>query len=326
MLQYTCSENFDYFVRMIPIQRLFNYRFHLFLSLMSLFFSEVRSQTVMPLYSGSIPNSKPGRDLETSDSGDGILRIGKISRPTLTVYLPAKEKASGAAVIICPGGGYTIVAAGHEGSDVAKRLNKAGIAAFVLKYRIPDSSTMINKEIGPLQDAERAMQIVRSHAKEWGLDARRIGIMGFSAGGHLASTAGTHFNKLYIGNPDHISLRPDFMILVYPVISFTDQIGHIGSRNQLLGKNPGVEKIKEYSNEMQVTDQTPPTFLVHAKDDNVVPFANSTRFADSLKKHGVPEKIFLYEKGGHGFGLINKTSTVRWIDICLQWMKERGII
>jgi len=311
---------------MILIQRLSNYRFCLFLSLMSLFFSEAHSQTVMSLYSGAIPNSKPGPDLETSDSADGILRIGKISRPTLTVYLPAKEKASGAAVVICPGGGYTIVAAGHEGSDVAKRLNEAGIAAFVLKYRIPDGSTMINKEIGPLQDAQRAMQIVRSRAKEWGLDGHRIGIMGFSAGGHLASTAGTHFNKSYIDNPDHISLRPDFMILIYPVISFTDQIGHIGSRNQLLGKNPGAEKIKEYSNEMQVTDQTPPAFLVHAKDDNTVPYANSVSFADSLKKHGVPEKVFLYEKGGHGFGMINKTSNVRWMDICLQWMKERGII
>jgi acetyl esterase/lipase len=325
-VQYTCSENFYYFVHMIPIRRLLNYRFYLFLLLMTLFLSEARSQTVMPLYSGSIPNSKPGPDLETSESEGGILRIGKISRPTLTIYLPPKEKASGAAVVICPGGGYTIVAAGHEGADVAKRLNEAGVAAFVLKYRIPDSSTMVNKEIGPLQDAERAMQIVRSHAGEWGLDVHRIGIMGFSAGGHLASTAGTHFNKSYIDNPHHISLRPDFMILVYPVISFTDEIGHIGSRNQLLGKNPAPGKIKEYSNEMQVTDQTPPAFLVHAKDDNTVPYANSVRFSDSLKKHGVPEKVFLYEKGGHGFGLINKTSNVRWMDLCLQWMKERGII
>jgi len=328
MLQHTGSENFDYFVCMMLLRHLFNNRFfYLFLSLMSFFLPDARSQTVMPLYSGNIPNSKPGPDLETSDNAaDGILRIGKISRPTLAVYLPPKEKATGAAVVICPGGGYSIVAAGHEGSDVAKRLNEAGIAAFVLKYRIPDSSTMINKEIGPLQDAQRAIQIVRSHAAEWGLDKHRIGIMGFSAGGHLASTAGTHFNKSYIDNPDHIRLRPDFMILIYPVISFTDKIGHIGSRDQLLGKNPTPEKIKEYSNEMQVTDQTPPAFLVQAKDDHAVPYANSVAFADSLKKHGIPEKLFLYEKGGHGFGLINKTSSVRWMDICLEWMKERGII
>jgi acetyl esterase/lipase len=279
------------------------------------------------LYPGEIPNSKPGPDLETSEyTGDSILIIGKVSRPTLTIYLPPKEKATGAAVVICPGGGYWIVAAGHEGSDVAKRLNESGIAAFVLKYRIPDSSTMIHKEIGPLQDAQRAIQIVREHAAEWGLDEHRIGIMGFSAGGHLASTAGTHFKTSYIDNPKHINLRPDFMILIYPVISFTDRIGHIGSRDQLLGKHPAPEKIREFSNEMQVTDQTPPAFLAQAKDDDAVPFSNSVSFADSLKKHGVPEKVFLFGKGGHGFGLINKTSKVRWMDICLEWLKQNRLI
>jgi acetyl esterase/lipase len=304
-----------------------NRHFFLFLSFMSLLLSEVRSQTVMPLYSGKIPNSRPGPDQETSEySPDSVLTIRKISRPTLTVYLPPKGKANGAAVVICPGGGYWVVAARHEGSDVAKRLNESGIAAFVLKYRIPEDSSMIDKEIGPLQDAQRAIQLVRTHAAEWGVDVHRIGIMGFSAGGHLASTAGTHFNKAYIDNPEKISLRPDFMILIYPVISFTDKIGHIGSRDQLLGKNPSPEKIKEYSNEMQVTDQTPATFLAHAKDDDVVPYANSTSFADSLKKHGVPVKVFLYDKGGHGFGMINKTSSIRWMDICLEWMRGRGII
>jgi acetyl esterase/lipase len=294
---------------------------------MSFFLSTTRAQTVIPLYPGEIPNSKPGPDLETSEyTGDSILIIGKVSRPTLTIYLPPKEKATGAAVVICPGGGYWIVAAGHEGSDVAKRLNESGIAAFVLKYRIPDSSTMIHKEIGPLQDAQRAIQIVREHAAEWGLDEHRIGIMGFSAGGHLASTAGTHFKTSYIDNPKHINLRPDFMILIYPVISFTDRIGHIGSRDQLLGKHPAPEKIREFSNEMQVTDQTPPAFLAQAKDDDAVPFSNSVSFADSLKKHGVPEKVFLFEKGGHGFGLINKTSKVRWMDICLEWLKQNRLI
>jgi acetyl esterase/lipase len=294
---------------------------------MSFFLSTTRAQTVIPLYPGEIPNSKPGPDLETSEyTGDSILIIGKVSRPTLTIYLPPKEKATGAAVVICPGGGYWIVAAGHEGSDVAKRLNESGIAAFVLKYRIPDSSTMIHKEIGPLQDAQRAIQIVREHAVEWGLDEHRIGIMGFSAGGHLASTAGTHFKTSYIDNPKHINLRPDFMILIYPVISFTDRIGHIGSRDQLLGKHPAPEKIREFSNEMQVTDQTPPAFLAQAKDDDAVPFSNSVSFADSLKKHGVPEKVFLFEKGGHGFGLINKTSKVRWMDICLEWLKQNRLI
>jgi acetyl esterase/lipase len=286
------------------------------------FLTSLRAQTVMPLYPDTIPNSRPGADEEISKySDDGTLSISKVSRPELTVFLPPKEKAGGTAVIVCPGGGYVNISASHEGSDVARRLNEEGITAFVLKYRIPDDQTMINKEIGPLQDVQRAIQIVRSRAAEWGINPHRIGILGFSAGAHLAASAGTHFNQSYISNPQHVSLRPDFMILVYPVISFSDSIGHKGSRDQLLGKNPSPEKIKEYSNELQVTDHTPPAFLVHAKDDDAVPYANSVVFADALKEHHVPVKVFFYEKGGHGFGLINKTSSIRWMDVCLEWMK-----
>ncbi len=283
----------------------------------------LQAQTVMPLYPGQIPNSRPAPNEETSQySDDGILSISKVSRPELTVYLPPKEKAVHVAIVVCPGGGYVNISAGHEGSDVARRLNEEGIAAFVLKYRIPDDHTMIKEEIGPLQDAQRAIQIVRSRSKEWGINPNRIGILGFSAGGHLAASAGTHFNKTYISNPQGISLRPDFMILIYPVISFTDSIGHIGSRDQLLGKNPSQEKIMNYSNELQVTDHTPPAFLVHAKDDDTVPYANSIVFAEALKKHRVPVKLFTFEKGGHGFGLINKTSDIRWMDLCLEWLKQ----
>ncbi len=288
--------------------------------------ASLKAQTVMPLYPGPIPNSRPAPDEETSQyADDGILSISKVSRPELTVYLPQKEKAVHLAIVVCPGGGYWNISAGHEGSDVARRLNQDGIAAFVLKYRIPDDHTMVNKEIGPLQDAQRAIQIVRSHSKEWGINPNRIGILGFSAGGHLAASAGTHFNKTYISNPQGISLRPDFMILIYPVISFTDSIGHIGSRDQLLGKNPSQEKIMEYSNELQVTDYTPPAFLVHAKDDDTVPYANSIVFAEALKKHRVPVKLLTFEKGGHGFGLINKTSDIRWMDLCLEWLKQLKI-
>jgi acetyl esterase/lipase len=185
---------------------------------------------------------------------------------------------------------------------------------------------MINKEIGPVQDAQRALQIVRENAKAWDIQKDRIGIMGFSAGGHLASTAGTHFQHAYIDNPKKLNLRPDFMILVYPVISFTDSIGHIGSRDQLLGKNPSPEKIREYSNELQVTPQTPPTFLVHAKSDDVVNVKNSIQFADALRKNGVPEEVYLYEQGGHGFGMNNKTSSVRWMDLVQQWMRKMRYI
>jgi acetyl esterase/lipase len=173
----------------------------------------VMSQAVVPLYKDKIPNSKPAKDEEKSELSDGIIIISKISTPTLSIFLPPKEKATGTAVVICPGGGYWVVAAGHEGTDVAKRFVEMGVAAFVLKYRIPNSETMINPEIGPLQDAQEAIKIVREGAKEYHINPGRVGIMGFSAGGHLAATEGTHFDKAVIANPNNTSLRPDFMIL-----------------------------------------------------------------------------------------------------------------
>jgi acetyl esterase/lipase len=284
------------------------------------------SQEVIPLYEDKIPNSKPVKNEEVSEIEPQyhILIISKVTQPTLTIFLPPKEKANGTAVIIYPGGGYHIIAASHEGYDVAKKFNEMGVAAFVVKYRIPDDQSMINKEIGPLQDAQRAIEIVKKRAEEWNIKPNHIGIMGFSAGGHLASTAGTHYKKSVIENKDKINLRPDFMILVYPVISFTDSIGHIGSRDALIGINPSSEKITEYSNELQVTADTPPTFLIHAKDDDVVKVQNSLDFYDALKKNHVPAEIYLYEKGGHGFGMNNQTSNVKWMDLVQKWMKKNG--
>jgi len=287
-------------------------------------FIMINAQETIPLYTHEIPNSRPTKDEEYPDTTEGILIIHKITRPTLTIFLPPKEKATGAAVIIYPGGGYWIVAAGHEGYDVAKQFTEIGVAAFVLKYRIPDTATMLNKETGPLQDAQRAIQVVRENAKEWGVDKNKVGIMGFSAGGHLASTAGTHFKQSYIANPKNINLRPDFMILCYPVISFTDSIGHIGSRDQLLGKTPTAEKIKEYSNELQITKETPPTFLMHAKDDDVVNVKNTLMFAKALSKNKVNNEVYLYDKGGHGFGMNNPTSSVKWMDKVERWMNVNG--
>lgn len=284
------------------------------------------SQEVISLYKDIIPNSKPVKNEEVSEIEPQyhILIISKVTQPTLTIFLPPKEKANGTAVVIVPGGGYHIVAASHEGYDVAKKFNEMGVAAFVVKYRIPDDQSMIDKTIGPLQDAQRAIQIVRQRAKEWNIKPDHVGIMGFSAGGHLASTAGTHFNKSVIDNKSKINLRPDFMILVYPVISFSDSIGHIGSRDNLIGKNPSPENIKTYSNELQVTPQTPPTFLVHAKDDEEVKVENSIDFYDALKKNNVPAEIYLYEKGGHGFGMNNETSSVKWMELVHQWMVRNG--
>lgn len=288
--------------------------------------TSLSAQEVIPLYKGSIPNSKPSQDEETSEiNKDSILIIHKVSRPTLSIYLPPKEKRTGTAVIICPGGGYWILAAGHEGADVAKKFNEMGIAAFVLKYRIPDEKTMVDKSIGPLQDAQRALQVVRENAAVWGIDKNKIGILGFSAGGHLASTAGTHFQKAYIPNPKGTNLRPDFMVLVYPVTTFTLPVMHKGSSEKLLGKDASPEIIKNFSNELQVTSTTPPTFLVHAKDDDVK-VDNSLVFAEALKRNKVPVELYLYEKGGHGYGMYNKASDVLWMDLVQKWMKKMHFI
>lgn len=284
------------------------------------------AQIIIPLYSDKIPNSKPGPNQEVTEVTDGITRISKITIPTLSVFLPKTENANGTAVIIFPGGGYSINAAGHEGTEVAKKFNQMGVTAFVVKYRIPNDATMENKEIGPLQDAQQAIKMVRERAKEWKINPKHIGIMGFSAGGHLASTAGTHFNTVLIPNEKNTSVRPDFMILVYPVISFEATITHMGSRNQLLGPEPSPEKIKLYSNELQVTAETPPTFLVHASDDGAVKPENSVVFYQALIKNSIPAEMHLYLKGGHGFGMINKTTNDLWMDRCYNWLKSYGWI
>ncbi len=301
------------------------------------------AQQEIPLYIGAIPNSKiPATPLDTTfvkGSSDGIDRVVGVVRPTLTVFLPDAAKATGSAVIICPGGGYGILAMSHEGYDVARRLNEEGIAAFVLKYRLPKGGIMIDKKIGPLQDAQRAIQLVRENAKQWNLNSNKIGIMGSSAGGHLASTAGTHFDKPVIENPNHISLRPDFMILNYPVISFSDSLTHQGSRQNLIGtkvfssadgkvptkaKDLGMseEDIINFSNELQVTPKTPPTFITSALTDKTVPVGNSLAFITALQQNKVPAEVFFYEKGKHGYGMINPVAKEQWIDACLKWIKK----
>jgi len=290
-------------------------------------FSTIPSSAQLDIFLyDKIPNSKPSVNKEKSTTTDGILRISNVSVPSMAMYSPTATDRKKPAVIICPGGGYGILAASHEGSDVAKVLNEWGVVAFVLKYRLPDDSIMTDKAIGPLQDAQRAIQMVRQNAKQWSIDPGKIGIMGFSAGGHLASTASTHFDKEVIDNPGHTSLRPDFSILIYPVISFTDSFGHAGSRNNLIGKNPSPEKIIEYSNELQVNTHTPPAFLVHARDDKGVKYENSVHYYDALKKNNVPAALHLYEKGGHGFGMNNQTSPDKWMDQLKAWLEKNQFI
>ena len=250
-------------------------------------------------------------------------RAGKISNPVLLPFFPEKGKANGAAILICPGGGYSILSMENEGYAIARKFNEIGVTAFILKYRLPSDSIMVDKTIGPLQDAQRAIQLVRQRAKEWGVDAGRVGIIGFSAGGHLASTALTHFDKIVIDNKDNISVRPDFGVLLYPVVNLAE-LAHKGSRENLLGKTPTPEMVDLYSNEKQVTANTPPTFLVHAEDDKTVPVMNSVVFYQAMVKAGVKGELHTYQAGGHGFGLNNKTTKDQWFDRLKNWMDANG--
>ncbi|MFC5409989.1 alpha/beta hydrolase [Larkinella bovis] len=282
-----------------------------------------RAQNFQKLYPGAIPNAIPGPNEEISKANELVDSLtSKVSVPGLAVFLPSRERATGTAVIICPGGGYGMLLTKREGTDVAKAFTKLGIAAFVLKYRLPSPSTMKDPSIGPVQDAQQAIKTVRERATEFGIDPARIGIMGFSAGGHLASTAGTHFNTRYIDETGQTSLRPDFMILVNPVISFNDSTGHIGSRNNLLGKQASAEKILRFSNERQVGKSTPPAFLVHSGADIVVPVANSIQFYEALNRNGVSGAMHIYSKGEHGF--LTYPSFQEWFDRCVEWMKVSG--
>lgn len=284
--------------------------------------SSVLAQTVteMPLYSGTIPGSKESIVKEkTIILPNGGIRISSVVNPTLKKYAPAKP--NGTSVIICPGGGYARLSIDHEGEDVAKALNEIGITGFVLKYRLPNDSIMIDKSMGPLQDAQEAIRSVRKQAAAWGLNPAKIGIMGFSAGGHLAATAATHFNIMADATvKDTTSVRPDFVILLYPVISFDDSIAHKGSKINLVGKTPTTEQVKLFSNELQVTKKSPPAFIVHAGDDGTVPVENSIRYYQACIKNKVPVEMHLYPKGGHGFGLNNKTTNDKWFDRLINWM------
>lgn len=288
-----------------------------------LFMAKLKAQGIeMSLYKSVVPNSIATPNRETSTTGaDGITRIAKVSVPSLMMYKPSN--ANGMAVVICPGGGYTILAWDHEGTKVAEELNKWGITSFVLKYRLPDDSFNVDKSLAPLQDAQQAIRLVRSNAGKWGIKRNQIGIMGFSAGGHLASTAATHFEIKADGmNKDTVSARPDFAILIYPVISFDTTFGHIGSRNKLIGSQPSTDKTIFFSNELHVTAKTPPTFIVHAGDDNGVPVENSIRFYQACIKNKVPVEMHLYSKGGHGFGLNFKAINDNWMERLHNWLSR----
>lgn len=273
--------------------------------------NQIIAQEVIKLYK-TVPVVSVSQVLaEAKDSNSFVTNI---SEPRMYAYFAPKEIATGAAVIICPGGGYRGISVKKEGEEFAEWFNKLGISAFVLYYRMPNG----NHEI-PLKDAQTALKIVRKGARKWNIQKDKIGIMGFSAGGHLASTVGTHFkNKMQ---------RPDFMILAYPVVTMKNELTHAGSRNNLLGKSPTDELVNLFSNELQVTKKTPPTFLVHAIDDKAVPIANSELILKALQEKNVPAELHKYDVGGHGFGMIKRKIPLdNWTDLLMTWLQNNKLI
>ena len=278
----------------------------------------------MPLWEGDPPNYRETGEVTIFDTAD-IVRVRNVQKPDIAVFLPSKKNATGEAVVICPGGGYGILAYDWEGSDIARWLNSHGIAAFVLKYRLPGSKSNMVPHKSPLMDAQRAMRLVRYHAEKWNLDAAKVGIMGFSAGGHLASTLSTHFDA---GDPENddpvekLSCRPDFSVLVYPVVSFTKEYTHMGSRENLLGKDADPELVKHFSNELQVSKDTPPAILIHSGDDQAVPVENSIAYYHALQKQGITTELHIYPYGGHGYSLaIGQGHLSTWPDRVIEWIK-----
>ncbi|MBD1427549.1 alpha/beta hydrolase [Sphingobacterium arenae] len=251
---------------------------------------------------------------EIPNATKSVEDLGDENIPVLYKYeLPSAKQA----VLVIPGGGYSHVAINHEGHEIAKAFNEEGYSAFVLYYRLPKDAYMDVRKIGPLQDAQRGIQYIKEH-----YDFDRVGVIGFSAGGHLASSLSNHFDDVKIRNENAINLAPDFSVLIYPVISMDDEITHKGSKNNLIGEEPGNEDLMYFSLEKQVSAKTPPTFLVHAEDDKAVPVANAIRYKEALDSTGIMNDIFIYKTGGHGFGLHNKTDARKWSEAMFSWLKD----
>ncbi len=304
-------------------------RVFVLVALASLSFFTYGQDFTLSLYPGEIPNSINTGQKEKIEKKDIVL-ISNVQNPDIAVYLPSKRFATGQAVIICPGGGYWVLAYDLEGTDIARYLNSIGVAGIVLKYRLPTSGNTLEPHKAPLMDAQRAMRLVRANAKSWNIDSTQIGIMGFSAGGHLASTLGTHFdygNRTAADPVERQSCRPDFMILMYPVISFTDASVHTGSAEALLGKNPDKNLLTYYSSELQVKEDTPSAFFALADDDDGVPAENSILMYEALRKKKIPAELHILSEGKHGFGLgLSNNHVASWtnnLQLWLNWLNHR---
>jgi acetyl esterase/lipase len=276
-----------------------------------------------------IPNSIVAEEYveETKiDENYNVSIVQKVTEPTIKCFLAKPKGGKNTAIIICPGGAYSHLSHEEEGDKIAKWLQSIGVSAFVLKYRLPSDSIMEDKTIGPLQDAQEAIRTLRRNAELWNLEISKIGVLGFSAGGHLASTLSTHYNDKVYESKDSISARPDFSILIYPVISMTEGITHDRSRENLLGENATIELIAKYSNEKQVNEITPKTFLVHSTDDKDVPVQNSINYYLALKQNKISAEMHLYENGGHGYGLGISGTNTNWSNACKKWLVANRLI
>lgn len=290
------------------------------------------AQQTIPLYEGKIPNNKDNiKNTERTEMGeDRVERVFEVSEPTLTIYKPKVQDKQGIGIIICPGGGYHILSIDKEGREIAHTLNQMGITTFVLKYRIPSDERNTDKSLAPLMDAQRAIQLVRENAQEWGVDKNKIGIMGFSAGGHLAATASVNFNHAVVNNPNNISLRPDFSILAYPVITMNDTYTHQGSSENLFHQNlssshkfytSATQQTKFFSAEENINANTPPAFIFHSQDDATVPVQNAIIYYQKLTDNKIANsQLIIYPSGGHGYGLNLPNKNEKWMERMKNWL------
>ena len=300
--------------------------FNLFIIILVINNNCYAQKQIIPIWNNNIPGEiKNSTYIENEVFKDSILQKKyTVTNPTITVYKP--KNPNGTSVLIFPGGGYGHLSMEKEGSKIAEWLNSIQITAFVVKYRLPSDLIMVDKTIGPLQDAQQALKIVRKNAKNWKLDENKIGVIGFSAGGHLASTLATKFNEKTYTPIDTISARPNFVMLIYPVISMKPEITHLGSKTNLLGENPTALLVDNFSNENNVTIETPSTFIVHASDDKSVSVMNSINYYLALKEKKIDAELHIYEKGGHGFGLGTNETSQFWTIDCFNWLKKHNFL
>ncbi|MBC7844430.1 MAG: alpha/beta hydrolase [Gemmatimonadaceae bacterium] len=285
----------------------------------------------MPLHDGRAPGGEPSPTAEVFEqkAGDPVARVMHVQTPDIRVFLPDRRKATRTAIVIFPGGGYSILAIDHEGWQVARWLTEIGVAAIVVKYRVSSTEADRYRFPVPLLDARQAMRVVRRNAGPWNIDPMRVGVMGFSAGGHLASTLLTVRQDTLTGDvTTAMSITPNFGVLVYPVINLQESWGHRGSGDNLLGRDATPEQRRRYSTDLRVTDSTPPTFLVATQDDDVVPAQNSIAFYAAMTAHKVPGELHVWEKGGHGFGMLPDRPPVarEWLPALANWMRGRGLL